>query len=223
MSDDKLKLVETCALLILMIEAREVPNTFLTKEVRLTLTPAGRDRLVRLGLIEVRKEGQRVFLNLTDDGWRQSLHTIGTDLPPNAGVPGATIYRLVAALRRFLTASGFAPAEFFVPPDSTPADAVAALPKRKPSTSAVSDVMALIRKAYGNLAGAPGESVELVRIRAALGDISRSHVDAALIDLSSFADVRIFPESDQKTLTADDRAASVSIGNQDKHLIAIDS
>jgi hypothetical protein len=223
MSDDKLRLVETCALLILMSEAREVPNSYLTNDVRLELKAPNRKRLVDLGLIEVRKEGQRLFLNLTDRGWGHSLTAIGTEVPARAGVAGAAVYRLVASLRNYLGTSGFAPADFFAPHGTEVAGVAPALPQRTSSAAGVGAVAALIRKAYGNLAAAPGESVELVRIRVALGDISRSHVDAALIDLSSAEDVHIFPESNQKTLTADERAASVSIGNQDKHLITIDS
>jgi hypothetical protein len=223
MSDDKLKLVETCALLILMGEAREVANSYLTNEIHLELKAPNRNRLVQLGLIEVRKERQRLFLNLTDRGWAHALAAIGTEVPARAGAAGAAVYRLVASLRNYLATSGFAPADFFAPRGEEKAAGAPALPRRSPSAPSVSDVAALIRKAYGNLAAAPRESVELVRIRAALGEISRSQVDAALIDLSSSADVHIFPESNQKTLTADDRAASVSIGNQDKHLIVIDS
>jgi hypothetical protein len=216
MSDEKLKLVETCALLILMSEAREVPNSYLTNDVRLELKAASRNRLVQLGLIEVRKEGQRLFLNLTDRGWGQSLSAIGATPPPRAGAAGAAVYRLVGSLRNYLGRSGFAAADFFAPAEP-------ALPSRPPVVQSIGEIAELIRKAYGDLAKAAGESVQLTRIRAALGDISRSRIDAALIEMSGFADVRIFPESNQKTLTADDRAASVSIGNQDKHLIAIDS
>jgi len=39
--------------------------------------------------------------------------------------------------------------------------------------------------------------------------------------LSYARDVKIVPESNQKTLKQADRDAAVSIGNQDRHLIAI--
>jgi hypothetical protein len=35
--------------------------------------------------------------------------------------------------------------------------------------------------------------------------------------------VSLIPEENQKTLTAEDRAAAVEIGDQDKHLIAIEN
>jgi hypothetical protein len=44
-----------------------------------------------------------------------------------------------------------------------------------------------------------------------------------LIQLSRAPDVDIVPESNQKVLTPDERAAAVSIGNQDMHLISIGS
>ena len=52
---------------------------------------------------------------------------------------------------------------------------------------------------------------------------SRQDVDEALKLLNRTPAVHIAPESNQKTLTAEERAAAVSIGNQAKHLIAIDN
>gem|GEM_PF-4038987 len=68
---------------------------------------------------------------------------------------------------------------------------------------------------------APGELVSLADLRPRLAGVARPDVDAALVTLSSAPGVRIIPESNQKTLTAAERAAAVSIGNQDRHLIAI--
>jgi hypothetical protein len=63
--------------------------------------------------------------------------------------------------------------------------------------------------------------VKLVRIRAAISDISTARIDDALTVMGRGTDVRIFAEANQKTLTEADRAAAVTIGNQDKHLIVI--
>lgn len=216
MSDDNLKLVETCALLVLMCEAREVPNSYLTNEVGLSLKKDERNRLVKFGLVEVREDRRRLFLNLTDEGWRRALSAIGDQPPKRSGSAGAAIYQLIGTLRRFLTRSGFAPADFFVPAEPEPE------PAPGESTATTDDIAALIRKAYDRVARSPGDSVKLVRIRAELNGIDSGRVDQALVAMSGNRDVRIFPESNQKTLTDEDRAAAVSIGNRDKHLIAID-
>jgi hypothetical protein len=80
-----------------------------------------------------------------------------------------------------------------------------------------------IRKAYGEIAPRAGALVMLTQLRDALGCPDRGQVDAALIQLSRAPDVRIVPESNQKALTEEQRAAAVSIGNQDRHLILIGS
>ena len=58
-------------------------------------------------------------------------------------------------------------------------------------------------------------------LRAQLRDVPRAELDRALLMLSRSADAAIAPESNQKTLTPADRAASIRIGGQDKHLLAI--
>jgi hypothetical protein len=165
--------------------------------------------------VDVRKEGQRLFLSLSDRGWRKALDAIGSEPPPRSGFAGATIYAQVDALRHYLQSSGLALSDFYVPPgDGEPAPAAAV-------ELTTDDVIAQIRKAYDGIAKAPGDAVKLVRIRAALTDIGRAELDEALTVMNRGADVRIFAEANQKTLSEADRTAAVTIGNQDKHLIVI--
>jgi hypothetical protein len=65
--------------------------------------------------------------------------------------------------------------------------------------------------------------VDLVRLRAELTDVSKHELDAALTRMYRIPGVSLIPEENQKTLTAQDRAAAVAIGDQDKHLIAIEN
>jgi hypothetical protein len=85
------------------------------------------------------------------------------------------------------------------------------------------DVADRIRVAYAKLAPRPGDWVSLRRLRPLLGDVARTEVDAALKRMTRMPDVSIVPESNQKTLTPQDREAAVVIGDQDKHLIAIEA
>lgn len=220
MSDDKLKLVETCALLILLKEGQEIANADLKKQRGLELKRESRERLTGLGLLDVRKEGARLHLSLSEKGWRKALDVIGSEPPPRAGFAGATIYAQVDALRHYLQVSDLALSDFYAPPGPAGSPAPATTePAAEPTTD---EVVAQIRKAYDSVARAAGDVVKLVRIRAALpGDISTARVDAALRELNFAADVQIFAEDNQKTLTDADRAAAVVIGDQDKHLIVI--
>ncbi len=80
-----------------------------------------------------------------------------------------------------------------------------------------------MRAAYVGLAAHAGGWVDLVRLRAALPDVSKRDLDDALTTMYRMPGVSLMREENQKTLTADDHAAAVEIGNQHKHLIAIQS
>lgn len=78
-----------------------------------------------------------------------------------------------------------------------------------------------IRDAYAELATEPGAWVSLRRLRPRLSDVPKADLDRALRTLLDDADVNLEPEANQKTLTVEDRRASVRIGGEDRHLLAI--
>ncbi|HET8658897.1 MAG TPA: hypothetical protein VFM55_07860 [Micromonosporaceae bacterium] len=192
-----------------MSEAREVANAYLTNNRKLELKADPRKKLVARGLINVRKEGRFYFLELSERGWGWCREQLDAEVPPQAGHGGAAAYAILNGLRRFLDRQDLSLADLF----ERPADA-------EPATG---DIEARIRKAYGELAPEPGAWVGLVDIRSRLGALARPDVDRVLVRMNRGPDVRIVPESGQKTLTDQDREAAVSIGNQDRHLIAIGS
>lgn len=84
------------------------------------------------------------------------------------------------------------------------------------------DIEKRIRAAYQRVTPGRGEWVMLSDIRPLLRDLPRVLVDRALVQMNRCPDVHLVPESNQKALTEEDRAAAVRFGEQDKHLIAID-
>ncbi len=79
-----------------------------------------------------------------------------------------------------------------------------------------------IRTAYADtvqITGSP--DVQIAWIREDVSRYQRADVDAALIHLSCQGDVRIYPQSNQKTLSPAEKAGAVRIGNQERHLIRI--
>ncbi|GAB3224056.1 hypothetical protein GCM10027447_12270 [Glycomyces halotolerans] len=64
------------------------------------------------------------------------------------------------------------------------------------------------------------EYVGLARLRRALPDYTRTEIDQALTDLAGTHTVRLLPESNQKTLTREDREAALWLGGEYQHLIA---
>jgi hypothetical protein len=214
MPDDDLTPVQRSVLLILMAEAREVPNAELTNRWKLKLEKRRRDELEKADLITVRREGRFFFLEIADRGWSWCRTQGEGEVPDRAGHGGAAAYAILAGIQRFLNRSGPSLPEFFARPDE-----LGAAPSAQVLGS--SDIEALVRKAYQELADGPGRWVKLSDLRGVLSGSPRADVDRVLVEMNRKPDVSIVPESNQKALTDEDRAAAVWIGNQEKHLVAI--
>jgi hypothetical protein len=197
---------ERAVLLVLMAQARPVPNPELSR-LGPTLDRTGREKLNAHGLVDSERVGNRIVHELTDRGWRMCRELI--DAPPPARATGSAraLQTVLAGLGRYLSAGDLSLADVF---GATSAD------------TAADSVEDKIRAAYRELAGRPGAWVPLARLRAAL-DLPRDDVDAALTALHRTPGVSVIPEENQKTLTAEDRAAAVVIGDRPKHLIAIEA
>lgn len=210
---DELTGGEQAVLLVLMAESRPVRNPELA-----TLGPRlekdKRDRLVDKGLIEVTREGGAMVLELTDRGWATCAKLFGADTPDRPSGQGKALYTVLRALRRYFDREDLAPGDVFVPLDD---NALAGEPD--PLGDQLEE---RVRAAYVRLAARAGGWVDLVRLRQELPDVSRHDLDGALTRMYGIPGVSLIPEENQKVLSDADRAAAVSIGDQDKHLIAIE-
>ncbi|OBB17929.1 hypothetical protein A5761_08985 [Mycolicibacterium setense] len=212
---DELTGTEQAVLLVLMAESRPVPNPELER-LGPKLDKPQRDRLNRLGLIET--TGTRPLVHeLTDAGWALCRALFGAAPPPRSSGQGRAMYTLLNALHRYFEHAELVPADVFLPPEEPEEPARAAAP----TPEAAPDIQ--LRTAYSGLAARPGGWVSLLRLREAVPGLTRPTVDAALISLYQQPGVSLIPEENQKVLTPADREAAVEIGNQDKHLIAIES
>jgi hypothetical protein len=204
---------EQAVLLVLMAESRPVRNPELA-----TLGPElkkrDRDRLEHRGLIEVTTEGRAMVLELTDRGWATCAKLIGAETPARPSGQGKALYTVLRALRRYFDRDDLAPGNVFLPLDDR-----ALAGESDPLGDAVEEK---VRAAYVRLAARAGGWVDLVRLRSELSDVSRHDLDGALTRMYRIKGVSLIPEENQKTLTDADRAAAVVIGDQDKHLIAIE-
>jgi hypothetical protein len=240
--NDDLTLTERAVLLILMAEAREVPNADLTNIYRLKLPAEYRERLKERKLIAVRKEGTRFFLALHDLGGVWCKAEVGAPVPDRAGAGGAMAYALLANLVRQMTRKGIELTDVYERSSDDLSMALAKQPKpespgkpkrpkaaKKVAASAQTaaltddDIAVRVRDAYTELASQPGDSVPLADLRARLSGLSKSEVDRVLVLMNRTPEVSILPESNQMTLQPRDRDAVVIIGNQEKHLIKIGS
>lgn len=221
---DELTGTEQAVLLVLMAESRPVPNPDLER-LGPKLDKPGRERLNELGLIET-APGRPLVHELTDAGWALCRRLFEADTPPRATGQGRALYTVLRALHRHFERADLSPADVFLPDDSPDAPAppdTAPIPGTASGYALAPRAEEALRAAYARLADRPGGWVSLSRLRGEVTDLPRKEVDAALISLYQQPGVSLIPEENQKTLTETDRAAAVRIGDQNKHLIAIES
>ncbi|WP_328611042.1 hypothetical protein OG943_18570 [Amycolatopsis sp. NBC_00345] len=197
MPEDKLKLSQREVLFALMALARDVTNPELRALCGLTLVGADRRGLNEQQLVESVKVGPAFRHSLTDRGWRWCQDELSESAAEDARPLERVLYLVFSRLDAFFERRKIGVTEVFV------------------------DLAELIRKGYHELADEPSAWVSLTDLRSMLGEAPREEVDQVLIALDGAKDVTLIPESNQKTLTAADRAAAVRIGGEDNHLIAM--
>ena len=209
MTDDGLTPSENAILLLLMAEAREISNTELKERYKITLDGQSRRKLNDLRYVATRKVGRAYAHQLDDKGWVRVRDGLTLE-NPRARALGAALAALHDNLRRrVLPRTAYQNfGEMFSRAEDQPAAEPDTLEDR-------------IREAYASLADQPGAWVNLARLRPLMADVDRTALDEALRTLNRRPDVNIVPESNQKTLTAEQIDAAVDIGGRDKHLLAI--
>ena len=82
-------------------------------------------------------------------------------------------------------------------------------------------VQRAICEAYLQLSVKQQDWVRLVRLRAALPQLTPTDVDAALMVMISTGEVHLAPDSNRKALTPEDHRDAIHIGNEALHILAI--
>lgn len=187
------------ALVQLMLEDRVIPNVELLKDYKIELGRDDREALNDDGLIETVKEGRRLVHRITDKGVAWCMNDLSEGEAPSRMGPLARVHTAVLRrVMRFLTERGLF------------AEAV--------RTGNLED---LIRQVYLELGDGYQDWVRLAKIRPRL-DAERGEVDETLLQMVKAGDTHLVPSSNRKVLTAEDHAAAISIGGEDKHLMAIE-
>lgn len=188
------------ALLVLMLENREVPNKELVNQHKIRLSPADRDPLIEDEVLRTRTENRRLLLEITGKGIKRCLTDLVEGAPPSRSGPLARMYNEV--LRRMVQ---------YFEEQGTLVEAIG-----------FGDLELLIRMVYVDMSVGPQDWIRLARIRPRLNGADKSEVDKVLLKMMKARTIHLAPSSNRKVLTDDDRAAAVRIGGEDKHLIAIE-
>lgn len=205
------------ALVVLMVEARELTNTELRELAGFALTGADNAKLVKLGLVSTDRSHRPFSHELTDHGWHVARRLHAARPPRQGGSATRSLLTVLGNVDRALDRLRISQADFFrhdpARPDGGPGDTT--------GTVAAGNPQALVRAAYRELAVTPGDWVGLADLRELLDEIDREVVDEALRALVRQPDVRIIPVANSKALTARDRAAAVRIGDEENHALSI--
>lgn len=190
--------------LLLRVEKGEMPNAEMKNHYGIELTPAGRAKLNKAGLLETRKEGRRLVHRITHDGelWcEEALATIET--PPRAGSLARVGFECLRAVARYLRKHKIPLREVL-------------------GGEGPVDLESLIRVAYSELSDEPQDWVRLAKLRPKLNGAKKDEVDEVLRAMSRTGLVHLAQSANRKALTDADHAAAIRIGSEDKHLVAIE-
>jgi hypothetical protein len=188
------------ALMVLLLENREIPNPELVSQHKVRLSPADRDRLNKDGLLLTSKDGRRYLHRITDEGIDWSMTDLVEGEPPSRSGPLARVYAEV--LRRLVQ---------YHQQRGTLAEAIRS-----------GGLESLIRAVYRDLSVGSLDWIRLARIRPRLNGADKSEVDDVLLKMMKTGTVHLVPDSNRKVLTEDDHAAAIRIGGEDLHLLAIE-
>lgn len=203
---------EMIVLLVLMAEARGLTNGEI-KERGPELKAPSRRKLNQQGLIDSDTSKIPHRHALSDRGWARCNELLGTKPPAGTTPQGKALFTVLAGLGRHFERADLRLADVFEPAE------VSADPR--PTTSAEPAIEDRIVGAYEKLATRPGAWVGLVDLRAKLHDVAKADLDPVLRSLYSRPGFTLIPEENRKVLTSDARAAAVSVGGQDKHLLRV--
>ncbi|WP_234995763.1 hypothetical protein [Streptoalloteichus hindustanus] len=186
--------------MVLMLANREVPNTELANQHKIKLSPDGRDRLNRDGLLRTRTETRPYVHQITEEGISWCVQDLVEGEPPSRSGPLARAYaELLRRIVRYHQQRG------------TLVEAIRS-----------GDLESLIRAVYLDLSVKPQDWVRLAKLRPRLNGADKDEVDKVLLGMIKTGKVHLAPDSNRKVLTDADHAAAIRIGSEDKHLLAIE-
>lgn len=192
---------ERAALIVLMLESRDVPNVELDRELKVRLGKDGRERLNDIGLLQSWKEKNRIWHRITDEGISWCMDDLASGEPPSKSGPLSRAH--FSVLRRFIR---------YHQRRNTLAEVI----------RSGADLESVIRAAYLALSVKPQDWVRLAKLRPKLNGADKDEVDTVLLEMVKTGTVHLAPDSNRKVLTDADHAAAVRVAGEDNHLVAIE-
>ncbi|NRQ36535.1 hypothetical protein HII36_32585 [Nonomuraea sp. NN258] len=212
MSDD-LSPADYAILVLLQIEDREISNTELNKLYGVRLVSPAYEKLNAAGYVVSRTDRRPYRHSLADKGTRVlgSPLVLGEEQAEAAERRSTREKLLWAALtakhKEVLDLRAATESDADQSDDPRPQDLLS-LEER-------------IRAVYDQVADDPGDWVNLTDIRALLKDVPKADLDKALEQMLDATDVWLEPEVNRHRIGRREKEASVRIGGEDRHKLAI--
>ncbi len=207
MQSNELSIKERAALFALLGEARQLSNPELKERVGFKLDGKERRRLNNLKLVTSTKPGRAYVHELTDAGWRWCADELSVGPDGRGTSMERALYAILGGLDRYLQRTEQTLADIFNDEHARPHADV--------------DVESRIEAGYRELAGEPGEFVQLHELRLKLPDVSRADLDSALDRMYRNQRINLVAQANQEALSDADRESALLIGGSRKHLISI--
>ena len=163
-----------------------------------------RKQLEAQGLIRLEKRGRHRHVLLTDKGWQWMQAHLDARIDTASGAAAGLVLKdLLPRLRSFLENKGFALAELFAHGDSM-------APECSQRTRAT-----LLELGQGRAQ----QRLTLAQVRAALPQLSRDALDAALLELQRSGAVALYHEDNPAQRSAEVEAAALQLAGSRYHLV----
>jgi hypothetical protein len=162
-----------------------------------------RKQLEAQGLIHLEKRGRQQHVLLTDKGWQWMQAHLNARVDVAGVVPSLVLRQLLPRLQVFLEREGYALAELFANPGSSPAI----------SSQRVRTVLLELGQ------GRTQQRLTLAQVRAAVPQLAREVLDATLLDLQRSAAIALYHEDNPALRSAEVEAAALQLAASRYHLV----
>jgi hypothetical protein len=207
-------------LILWALLAREGAAGF-QKELKPEPEKADRDALTQAGLVSWTKRGQKIWIEVTENGWAWAGNNLAAALPMNSSAGSQILRAWLTLLKAFLDSRGLVLADVLGPQRSANPEIESV--SSPTQTTDYDALRARIRQAYlDSTGGRIGTRALLAEIRAKLPDIDRAALDEALKRMQREAEGSLYQLDNRAEITDADRAAAIYFGGEPRHILWIE-
>ncbi|MDH3346517.1 MAG: hypothetical protein OEM02_00255 [Desulfobulbaceae bacterium] len=169
-----------------------------------------RNQLVKEGLLDEEKIGNKIQLTLTDSGWAWAQNNMTSEISSKSPSSGPVLQALLTRLGSFMDHNEISLAELFI--ERTQEDSPL-------QNNQEIDLKIRIRDYWQKSTGGRRDlQVRLTDLREELNDINRQLLDSTITEMHSTGKLILSPLEDPRDVTDIERKAAISIAGEENHI-----